>query len=130
METLANHGGSWTDAEETILLKRLSTTETIEHIAQAHSRTVGAIRARQNHLARQMIMKQGITIEEAARRVRTHPSSVQQSMDALKKTLTNARERSPPVVKQEETMLSVMVDIRELMRQMVANQVKIMASFD
>ena len=131
MESKVNQGSVWNEEEETTLLQELALNETVEEIAKKHARSIGAIRARQNHLARRMVLEQGFTVEEAAHRVRTNVHSVQQSLDASKKSLTNAQKRHNYVeVKKEETPLSVMMEIRDLMRQMVANQVKIMNSLD
>ncbi len=123
-----NQGGIWTAQEETALLEELATTQTIEFIAKMHHRTPGAIRARQNYLARRLILEEGVSLEEAAMRVRQPVFSIQQTMAASQKSLDNARQRKDAGVKKEESLLSVMIDVRELLRQMVANQAKLMNS--
>ena len=123
-----NQGGLWTAQEETALLEELATTQTIEFIAKMHHRTPGAIRARQNHLARRLILEEGVSLEEAAMRVRQPVFSIQQTMAASQKSMTNARQRKDAGAKKEESLLSVMMDVRELLRQMVANQTKLMES--
>jgi hypothetical protein len=123
-----NQGGVWTAQEETALLEELATTQTIEYIAKMHHRTPGAIRARQNHIARRLIYHEGSTIEEAARRVRQTVYSIQQTMDASKKSLLNVQQRKDAGAKKDESLLSVMMDVRELLRTMVANQTKLMES--
>lgn len=129
-EVPENQGGIWTPQEETALLEELATTQTIEFIAKMHHRTPGAIRARQNHLARRLILDEGHTLEEAALRVRQPVHSIQQTMDASKKSLDNARQRRDTGVKKDESLLSVMMDVRELLRTMVANQTKLMKSME
>jgi hypothetical protein len=123
-----NQGGLWTAQEETALLEELATTQTIEFIAKMHHRTPGAIRARQNHLARRLILEEGVSLEEAAMRVRQPVFSIQQTMAASQKSRNNVQQRKDAGVKKEESLLSVMIDVRELLRQMVANQAKLMYS--
>lgn len=125
-----NQGGMWTIEEEQALLDELASPLTIDSIAAKHGRTTGAIHARQNHIARRLVMDEGVSIEEAARRVRNYPSSIQQSLNAAQKALANAEQRRGAGVKKEESLLSVMVEVRELLKQMVANQVKLMKSME
>jgi hypothetical protein len=47
-------------------------------------------------------------------------------LDAAHVAQTNAQQRRDAGVKKEESLLSVMVDIRQLLKQMVVNQEKIM----
>jgi hypothetical protein len=120
-----NHGGTWTDEEEAKLLRELGTRMAIREIAEAHHRTVGAIAARQKVVGRRLVLKDKLTLEEAAQRVNIAPFILKQSLDASQVSLTNAQERRDAGVKKEESLLSIMVDIRQLMRQMVANQERI-----
>jgi hypothetical protein len=123
-----NQGGLWTAQEETALLEELATTQTIEFIARIHNRTPGAIRARQNHLARRLILEEGVSLEDAAKRVRQPVFSIEQTMAASQKSRDNVQQRKDAGAKKEESLLSVMIDVRELLRQMVANQAKLMNS--
>lgn len=112
----------WTKEEETSLLTELASTLTIEEIAERHKRTSGAIHARQNHLARRMVNEDGKSIEEAATLVRQPIHSIIQMINAAK---CLAERTKVPKTHDEETMLSVMIDVRSLLRQMVNNQTRI-----
>ena len=120
-----NHGGPWTDEEEAKLLRELGSHMSIREIAEAHHRTVGAVVARQKVIGRRLVLKNKLSLEDAAQRVNLIPSILKQSLDASHVSLTNAQQRRDAGVAKEESLLSVMVDIRQLMRQMVANQERI-----
>lgn len=128
--TPINHGGPWTTEEDDRLLKELATTMDIEDIATKHRRTPGAICARQNHIARRMVLQEGRTVEDAARLVRKSPSAIQQSLNASQVSNTNAQQRRDAGMRKDESLLSVMVEVRELLKQMVANQMKLMETID
>jgi hypothetical protein len=49
-------------------------------------------------------------------------------MAASQKSRNNVQQRKDAGVKKEESLLSVMIDVRELLRQMVTNQSKLMNS--
>jgi hypothetical protein len=123
-----NVGSSWTPEEETQLLNELATTASIDDIAASHKRTSGAIRARQNFIGRRMVVNEGIPIEEAALRVRQPVSSIEQSIATSQKSLANAQDRRNCSAKKDESILSVMMEVRDLLKQMLANQRTIMRS--
>jgi len=125
-DTPINHGGPWTDEEESKLMRELAEGIDFHAIVEAHRRTQGAIAARQKVIGRRMVLKENLTLEEAALRVRLHPNQLKQSLDASQVAQTNAQQRRDARVKKEESLLSVMVDIRQLLKQMVINQEKIM----
>ncbi len=125
-DTPINHGGPWTYEEESKLIRELADGVEFRTIAESHRRTQGAIAARQKAIGRRMVLKENLTLEEAALRVRLHPSQLKQSLDAAHVAQTNAQQRRDAGVKKEESLLSVMVDIRQLLKQMVVNQEKIM----
>jgi hypothetical protein len=125
----ANSGKPWTTKDDQALLSLLAASTPIHEIALKFARTSGAIVARQNHIGRQMIMQNGLSVEDAAMHVRRTVQELEQSLSAA---VTDKIPPPKPPMKQsnsaEESMLSVMVEIRNLMKQMVANQVKIMNS--
>jgi hypothetical protein len=94
----------------------------IKEIANQHVRSIGAISARQNHIARRLVNSGEFAIEEAARVVRKPVCEIVRSVNVSKKIKYSITEKH---VDKEETLLSVMIDVRSLLKQMVANQNKI-----
>ena len=115
-------GQPWTPEEEHRMLKRLSSGAGASEVAQEFGRTAGAIVARQTHIARKLA-RSGKTLEEVATITTLSPNVIRASLNAsdtqrvLKedaRTLRKMAENSA-----DETLLSVAIEIRDLLRQLV-----------
>jgi transcription elongation factor GreA-like protein len=122
-----NAGNMWTPIEEEQLLKALAADVKVSKIANDFGRTVGAIVARQNHIARNLVNKEGKTIEEAASIVKRTPREIEQSLSKSKKEPLKQVVQQKP---KDENSLTVLIEIRELLKQMVANQQRILESVE
>ncbi len=116
----ANVGKAWKVEDDQSLVNALATSKTISQIADEFGRTNGSIVARQNHLARMFVREEGKTLEEAALITRRTVVEVEQALSA-----SPSSSRGPPKPKMsvsnsaEETLLSVAIEIRELLRELV-----------
>ncbi len=118
----ARQGQSWTSDEEQHMLKRLSAGVSTKDIAQELGRTIGGIVARQKHIARKLV-RSGKTIEEVAMLTNLSPKVIRESLDAsdtqrvIKEDARTLRKMAGNSA--DETLLSVVIEIRDLLRQLV-----------
>lgn len=104
------------------MLKRLSSGAGPNEVAKEFGRTAGAIVARQKHIARKLI-RSGKTLEEVATITNLSPKVIRESLDAsdtqrvLKEDARTLRKMAGNSA--DETLLSVAIEIRDLLRQLV-----------
>ena len=114
LNILENHGKPWTINDETLLLKKLSNGETISDISIYFKRSEGGIRSRQRELAYRFI-EDGKTIKQASEYTKLTIEDIEKSL-----TLRNISKKSNEIKKEkEETLLSVAIEIRELLKQLL-----------
>lgn len=83
-------GKAWTAVEEQQLVHALEQGgESFEEIAKKLSRTVGAVRSRQRHLARQLVQVAGMSSADVCRRLQLSPEELKYAL-ANGKTPTRA----------------------------------------
>lgn len=108
-----NHGKPWSYADENLLLKKLSDGENIENISKYFKRTEGGIRSRQRELAWRFV-EEGKTIEEASKFTYIPIEDIEKSL-MLRKMAAIAKQTP----KKEETLLSVVIEIRDLLKELL-----------
>lgn len=120
MEQPRRIGEQWTIGEEQRMLKRLSTGAGPNEIAEELERTIGAIVCRQKHIARKLV-RSGKSIEEVSKIVNLSPLIIRQSVDASDRQITKKTDEIKKLASNsaEETLLSVCVEIRNLLRQLI-----------
>jgi DNA-binding NarL/FixJ family response regulator len=129
--TSSRTGESWTEEEEQYVLKCLTIGAKREDIARKLNRTSGAILARQRHIARKLV-RTGKSIEEVAVITTLSPEVVRASLYASDSSrLSKPNSGNPPTptkVIENETLLSVAIEIRDLLRQLVNSNVVVPTS--
>lgn len=109
-----NAGRSWKVTDDDALIKILATGTSINDIAEQLNRTPGAIRARQRRIARQLFYGNKRTVEEIVNIVRLSTTEVEAAIE-------RSNRRAPPstsVSSTEESLLSVAIEIRNILRSM------------
>jgi hypothetical protein len=109
-----NHGKPWSYGDEDLLLKKLSDGESIKDISDYFKRTEGGISSRQRELAYRFV-EEGKTIEEASKFTRVAVEDIERSL-ALRKLAAKSISKT---VKKEETLMSVVIEIRDLLKQLL-----------
>jgi hypothetical protein len=127
-----NHNAPWTDDLENDLLQQLGNGMTRQQCAIHFQRTTGSIGGRQMMIARRLVAS-GKTVEEVSDIVKASVVSIRQSLQAERAAKENARNKRADVSTQmttivqripavtPDTPLSVLVEIRDLMKQLVKN---------
>ncbi len=110
MEAPARSGQSWSTEEENALLKDLSCGLSLKEIAKNLHRTIGGISARRKHIARRLV-RNGMPLSEIAKITRLSIDDIQTS---IKSSETMRRDK-----KAETLLLDVVIEIRDLLRQLV-----------
>ena len=112
-------GLPWTTDEEKQLLDLLSRGVNREDIATAHQRTLGGIVGRINYIAVKMA-RSGASMESICKTTRLTPEQVEQELVKFSQKkiekMGKAQVTPPP---KEETVLSVMKEMRDLLRVLV-----------
>jgi hypothetical protein len=129
-----NNSKPWTAHLEFELVQLLKQGKSVEECAKHFERTVGAIHSRQLAIARELV-DTGNTITEAALIVRVSEVSIRQSLDAS--AVSKAKLERRLVQKQNkineifpitasitpDTPLSVLKEIRDLIKEAIAKQI-------
>ena len=108
-----NHGKPWSYTDENLLLKKMADGENIKDISKHFKRTEGGIRSRLRDLACRFV-DEGKTIEEASKFTHTSIEDIEKSL-ALRKAAVIAKQTP----KKEETILSVVIEIRDLLKELL-----------
>ena len=123
-----NAGAPWTPELDTEFLKMLSDNKSVEECAIHFDRTEGSISARKMFIARRMI-SQGQDIQKVSEIVRSSVRIIEKSLESEKNRKQNTEKKInetkntiqqyvQPLL-QEETPLSVLKEIRDLLKQLV-----------
>ncbi len=110
-----NHGLPWYQKDEDLLLKKISEGETVDEISKYFKRTNGGITSRLRELACRFV-EDGTTIEQASMYTRVAVEDIEKSINLRK---LGAKNTSKPVLKKEDTILSVVIEIRDLLRELL-----------
>ncbi len=131
MSSPARQGKPWMDEEVQQLLQAIKRKESIEKIAAAHQRTTGGITARLRQLAADYYFNDNRPIEEIMRFTGLDKDIIsdaisrrQWQMDLKEKKQkqsiqSSVVDASPPNEIKREYMTSVLVEIRDMMREML-----------
>ena len=129
-----NAGTPWTPELDAELIRLLSNKATVDECATHFERTPGGISSRQMLIARDLVGK-GTPIEEVSRIVNAPITTIEHSLRISARSLENSKKRReervknkqakitamfPPVT--DETPLSVLKEIRDIMKQFIASQ--------
>jgi len=118
-----NHGSAWSEQMEAELVYRLQLKKSIEDCATYFQRTRGGIRSRQRHIARKLVAG-GVPINEVSDLVKLDVADIEQSILASKRSKEIIQKKKKIEIT-EETPLSVLKEIRDLMKQVVINTKKV-----
>jgi len=128
-----NSGKPWPPELEKELIDHLQCRKTLKECAEFFKRTPGGIRSRQLVIARRMV-ENGRSIDDVSDLLRLDVAEIEYSIAASKRSKENVEKRRQ-MKKQikvtdvftnvnEETPLSVLKEIRDLMKQVVINTKK------
>jgi hypothetical protein len=132
MSTPLRHGQPWTDDEIQKLLQSIKRKDTLAQIAESHQRSVGGIRGRLRQLAADYYFNDNRPIDQIMRFTGLDKETI---VDAISKRQyeINMKEKknkvlvqssivktTPPAEEKRESITSVLVEIREMMREMLA----------
>jgi hypothetical protein len=130
MSVPSRRGQPWSDDEIQNLLQAVRKKESIEQIAQKHERTPGGIRSRLRELAAEYYFNDNRPIDEImkftgldAETISDAISKRQYAMDLKEKkqsVQSLVMETTRPAEVKREYMTSVLVEIRDMMREMLA----------
>ena len=130
MSVPSRRGQPWLDDEIQNLLQAVRKKESIEQIAQKHERTPGGIRSRLRELAADYYFNDNRPIDEIikftgldAETISDAISKRQYAMDLKEKkqsVQSLVMETTRPAEVKREYMTSVLVEIRDMMREMLA----------
>ena len=123
------HGQSWTDDEEKYVLTRVSKNTPLYTIADEVKRTSGGVYSHLKEVAYRNI-KNGMLLEEASTLTSVPVSEIQDFITKKDLILKSKQERGliqkklqfPLEKKEEETLLSVAIEIRDLLKQLLNKQ--------
>ena len=110
-----NRGKPWSNADESLLLKKISDEETIENISVYFKRTKGGIKSRLRELACRFV-DDGKTIEQASEYTTIPVEEIEKS---IKLRANSSKELVVQNIKKEETLLSVVIEIRDLLKELL-----------
>jgi Arc/MetJ-type ribon-helix-helix transcriptional regulator len=118
-----NAGAPWTSEVDSEFLQMLSDNKNIEECAIHFERTKGSIIARKLHIARRMV-SEGQDIEKVSEIVKTPVRFIEESIDyeearKRNKQMERAEKKSRIEPPKEETKLSVLKEIRDLLKKLV-----------
>jgi hypothetical protein len=131
-----NSGKPWPPEMEKELIDHLQRRKTLKECAEFFKRTPGGIRSRQLHIARRMVEK-GRPIEEVSDLLRVDIIDIEYSISTSKRSKENVEKRRQIkeehkknnqikitdvfMYVKEETPLSLLKEIRDLLKQVVIN---------
>jgi len=129
-----NAGKPWPAEMEGELINQLQRRKTLKECAEFFKRTPGGIRSRHLVIARRMV-ENGRSIDDVSDLLRLDVAEIEYSIAASKRSKENVEKRRQMKKQQikvtdvftnvnEETPLSVLKDIRDLMKQVVINTKK------
>jgi len=118
-----NAGASWTPELDVEFLQMISDDKSIEECAIHFERTKGSIIARKLHIARRMV-SEGQDIEKVSEIVKTPVRFIEESIEYEEtrnrnKEMERAEKKSRIQPPKEETKLSVLKEIRDLLKKLV-----------
>jgi hypothetical protein len=105
-------GTPWTLDEEHRVIGMIAMDRTIEEIAAGCKRTPGAIRARIPRIAVRMVDRDGQAIDDVCAKLKLHPTDIEVERN---RALKSMQMRMQP---QNETMMSILRDIRDVLRRL------------
>jgi hypothetical protein len=118
-----NAGSSWTPELDAEFLQMISDNKSIEECAIHFERTKGSIIARRLNLARRMV-SEGQDIQKVSEIVKTPVRFIEESIEyeeirKRNKQIERAEKKSRIEPPKEETKLSVLKEIRDLLKKLV-----------
>ena len=127
-----NSGSLWTTEQEAELVRMLSSGMNVAQCAAHFERTEGGISSRRMIIARELI-KNGRTLEDVSAILNAPIASIQQSLRAAEISAENEKKRQETKKKpqtqltfsqivpavQEETQLSILKEIRDLLKEVL-----------
>jgi hypothetical protein len=118
-----NAGASWTPELDAEFLQMISDNKSIEECAIHFERTKGSIIARRLNIARRMV-SEGQDIQKVSEIVKTPVRFIEESIEyeesrKRNKQIERAEKKSRIEPPKEETKLSVLKEIRDLLKQLV-----------
>lgn len=124
IKTLPKNAGSpWTSEVDSEFLQMLSDNKSVEECAIHFERTKGSIIARKLNIARRMV-SEGQDIQKVSEIIKTPIRFIEESIEyeeirKRNKQIERAEKKSRIQPPKEETKLSVLKEIRDLLKQLV-----------
>ena len=120
---LEQRGKAWSTEDETLLLKRLQSNVAIADIARELKRTGGSIQSRAMQIATRLVMREELSFSEASR-ITTIPVRDIEFSVQRRNEIAAAKEarRNPPPPQVRDEHLTMLIEIRDLLRTLVSIQ--------